>query len=235
MNKEEMLKELRRTNENYPPAYKTLESVSKVMLYVAIVLFILGAISAIIMWKEIGFTSFLTSIISAGASAGVLYAVSAGLDGLATIVLNTTQSKNLLLFKIKQENNLNEVEHRKGNEIVGVSDKSLTDDNIYVHFENSVKNDTTGNWRLAKINQNIDISKYALSYYKKYFKNDNEIHAIINSSNKTTTNMSLMSGMLFVTTLEYIDKEEYDAHKLFSGRTLYSYTIYLDNGDIEKI
>ena len=31
MNKEEMLKELRRTNENYPPAYKTLESVSKVM------------------------------------------------------------------------------------------------------------------------------------------------------------------------------------------------------------
>lgn len=55
MNKEEMLKELRRTNENYPPAYKTLESVSKVMLYVAIVLFILGAISAVIMWKEIGF------------------------------------------------------------------------------------------------------------------------------------------------------------------------------------
>ncbi len=106
MNKEEMLKELRRTNENYPPAYKTLESVSKVMLYVAIVLFILGAISAIIMWKEIGFTSFLTSIISTGVSAGVLYAISAGLDGLATIVLNTTQSKNLLLFKIKQENDL---------------------------------------------------------------------------------------------------------------------------------
>lgn len=49
MNKEEMLKELRRTNENYPPAYKTLANVSKVMLYVAIVLFILGAISAIIM------------------------------------------------------------------------------------------------------------------------------------------------------------------------------------------
>ena len=54
MNKEEMLKELRRTNENYPPAYKTLASVSKVMLYVAIVLFILGAISAIIMWYVTG-------------------------------------------------------------------------------------------------------------------------------------------------------------------------------------
>lgn len=106
MNKEEMLKELRRTNENYPPAYKTLANVSKVMLYLAIVLFILGAISAIIMWKEIGFTSFLTSIISAGASAGVLYAISAGLDGLATIVLNTTQTRNLLLFKIKKENDL---------------------------------------------------------------------------------------------------------------------------------
>lgn len=106
MNKEEMLKELRRTNENYPPTYKTLVNVAKVIQYVAIVLFILGAIGAIIMWKEIGFTSFLTSIISVGASAGVLYAVSAGLNGLATIVLNTAQTKNLLLFKIKQENDL---------------------------------------------------------------------------------------------------------------------------------
>lgn len=106
MNKEEMLKELRRTNENYPTAYKTLVSVSKVIRYLAIILFILGAIGTIIMWKEIGFTSFLTSIISAGASAGVLYAVSAGLDGLATIVLNTAQTKNLLLFKIKAENDL---------------------------------------------------------------------------------------------------------------------------------
>lgn len=106
MDKNEMLKELRRTNENYPPAYKTLVSVSKVILYVAIILFVLGAIGAIIMWKAIGFTSFLTSIVSTGASAGVLYAVSAGLDGLATIVLNTAQTKNLLLFKIKQENDL---------------------------------------------------------------------------------------------------------------------------------
>lgn len=106
MSKEEMLKELRRTNENYPTAYKTLVSVSKVIRYLAIILFILGAIGAIIMWKEIGFISFLTSIISTGASAGVLYAVSAGLDGLATIVLNTAQTKNLLLFKIKTENDL---------------------------------------------------------------------------------------------------------------------------------
>lgn len=106
MNKEEMLKELRRTNENYPPTYKTLVNVAKVIQYVAIILFILGAIGAMIMWKEIGFTSFLTSIISVGASAGVLYAVSAGLNGLATIVLNTAQTKNLLLFKIKQENDL---------------------------------------------------------------------------------------------------------------------------------
>lgn len=45
-------------------------------------------------------------IVSVGVSAGVLYAISAGLDGLATIVLNTAQTKNLLLFKIKAENDL---------------------------------------------------------------------------------------------------------------------------------
>lgn len=81
-------------------------NVSKVILYLAVALFVLGAIGAIIMWKTIGFTSFLTTIVSIGASAGVLYAVSACLDGLATIVLTTAQSRNLILFQIKLENDL---------------------------------------------------------------------------------------------------------------------------------
>lgn len=127
------------------------------------------------------------------------------------------------------------VEHRTGDEIIGISDKSITDDDIYVLFEDSVRNDTTGKWRLARFSESIDISEYALSYYKEYFKSDDEIHAVINFATKTTTNISCMNGLLFVTTYEYVDKEEHDANKLFSGQMLSSYIIYLDNGDIEKI
>ena len=41
--------------------------------------------------------------------------------------------------------------------------------------------------------------------------------------------------IISVTIHEYVDKEEHDANKLFSGMVLGDYWIYLDNGDIEKI
>lgn len=126
-------------------------------------------------------------------------------------------------------------EHRTGDEIIGVSDKSLKDDDIYILYEDSVRNDTTGKWRLAKTSDDIDITEYALSYYKEYFKSDDEVHAFINFTQNTTTNITCTSGLLFVTMYEHVDKEEHDANLLFSGQMLSSYIIYIDNGDIEKI
>lgn len=126
-------------------------------------------------------------------------------------------------------------EHRTGNEFIGISDKNLIDDDIYILYEDSVKNDTTYKWRLARTSDNIDITEYALSYYNEYFKSDDEVHAFINFTQNTTTSITCMSGLLFVTTYEYVDKEEHDANLLFSGQMLTSYIIYLDNGDIEKI
>lgn len=160
-------------------------------------------------------------------------------DILLTIY-NDEVSYNIIDSETKPKEKTSEksnkaVEHRTGDEIIGISDKSITDDDIYVLFEDSVRNDTTGKWRLARFSESIDISEYALSYYKEYFKSDDEIHAVINFATKTTTNISCMNGLLFVTTYEYVDKEEHDANKLFSGQMLSSYIIYLDNGDIEKI
>ena len=45
----------------------------------------------------------------------------------------------------------------------------------------------------------------------------------------------LFDNILSVTIHEYVNKEELDAKKLFSGMVLGEYWIYLDNGDIEKI
>lgn len=41
--------------------------------------------------------------------------------------------------------------------------------------------------------------------------------------------------MLDVTIYEYVDKEEHDAKKLFSGMLLTEYFVYIDNGDIEEV
>lgn len=78
------------------------------------------------------------------------------------------------------------------------------------------------------------MEEYALSYYKKYFKSDSEIHWIVNFTLKTTTCISVSGNMLFVDVHEYVDGEEHYADTLGSGMTLSKFHIYTDNGDIEN-
>lgn len=126
-----------------------------------------------------------------------------------------------------------EVPHRSGEEIVGISDKNISDISIY--FWGEVRNDITGNWRYSSTADDIDIENYALSYYKEYFENDNEIHCIVNFTRKTTASLKVYGGMIFLSLYDYVDGEEHDANLMFSGTPLIDYIIYTDNGDIEKI
>ena len=64
-------------------------------------------------------------------------------------------------------------------------DNSTSKDDISFVVSN-VRNDVTGNWRIATIAENIEMQDYALDYYKEYFKSDDEIHAIVNFNYKTT-------------------------------------------------
>ena len=57
-----------------------------------------------------------------------------------------------------------------------------------------VRNDNTGNWRISLIAENIDMSEYALDYYKQYFTDDSEIHFIVNFNYNTTTKIMNMGG-----------------------------------------
>lgn len=138
---------------------------------------------------------------------------------------------------IETENSTNSVEdvpkHRDG--MVGISNKSLEEDSVDVTFSNSVLNDVTGNWRLARIAATIDITEYAVDYYNTYFENDDEVHVIVNFSTNTTTFITYMFGQLSVTIHEYVDDEEHDASVLGSGMVLGEYFVYLDNGDIENL
>ena len=118
--------------------------------------------------------------------------------------------------------------------IIGTSNKDFK--KISTSKPTKVRNDTTGNWKLSKIATTDDILEYAKSYYDNNFASDDEIHAIVNFTLNTTTCVStLFDNIISVTIHEYVDKEEHDANKLFSGMVLGDYWIYLDNGDIEKI
>ena len=75
-----------------------------------------------------------------------------------------------------------------------------------------VRNDNTGNWRISLIAENIDMSEYALDYYKQYFTDDSKIHFIVNFNYNTTTKIMVMGGDLDVTVQEYVAKEEHDAN-----------------------
>ena len=98
-----------------------------------------------------------------------------------------------------------------------------------------VRNDVTGNWRISTIAENIQMQDHALAYYKKYFKNDNEIHGIVNLNYKTTTKIMVLSGQLDVSVYEYVDGEEHDAKELYGGMLLSEYFVNMDTGEIEQI
>ena len=98
-----------------------------------------------------------------------------------------------------------------------------------------VPNDVTGNWRVATMAENVEVQDIALGYYKKYFDNDDEIHAIVNFNYKTTTKISVMGDLLDVSVYEYVDKEEHDAKLLFSGMLLKEYHVNKETGTIEEI
>ena len=125
-----------------------------------------------------------------------------------------------------------EVEHRSGDEIIGISEKDISD--LHLVYYESVIDDVTGKWRLSVMSEDVDIQDYIYSYYNNYFKDDTEIHGIVNLSSNTTARISCVSGMLFVTEYSYVDGEEHDAKLLYSGTPLKSYIVYTDNGDIEK-
>lgn len=126
------------------------------------------------------------------------------------------------------------VEHRTGDNIVGISDKDIT--TIYSSKYDTVRNDVTGNWKCIVIAENnFNVEDYALSCYKNYFDSDKTILAVENLTTKTSTSISVVSGLLYVSVYEYTKGEEHDAKAMFGGTHLVDYIVYTDNGDIEKV
>lgn len=102
----------------------------------------------------------------------------------------------------------------------GASSKDSSNEDSIACATSSVSNDVTGNWRILSVAEARTVDDYAVDYYKKCFESDTEIHAIVNFTYKTTTKIMHLGDLVNVTVYEYVDGEEHDAKKLFSGMVL---------------
>ena len=113
--------------------------------------------------------------------------------------------------------------------------KSATIDGVDVIFSDNVKNDATGNTRLAKVTGEKPTEGYVLDYYKTYFKDDKEVHAIVNYTLNTTACVTSAGDKINVRIYEHIDGEEQDAKKLFTGEKYAEYNVDKETGTIDKV
>lgn len=155
--------------------------------------------------------------------------------GTADLATPETDEKDKETEQTETEKQTEEtVEHRTGDNIVGISDKDMTE--VYSTKYDSVRNDVTEKWKCLVIAENnFDITEYALSCYENYFDSDETILAVINLTTKTSASVRKVAGNLYVSQYEYVDGEEHDAKIMFSGMHLLDYIVYIDNGDIEKV
>lgn len=89
-----------------------------------------------------------------------------------------------------------------------------------LYFNPSVPDDVTGLWRIASTSDNYVPEENAVKYYRTFFSSDDEVHAVWNATLKTMTRITCSDGVVYATTLEYVDKEEHSAKTLFSGMKL---------------
>ena len=145
-----------------------------------------------------------------------------------TLNSNTEDNKGTETAEINEDDKSDKINAEAENE----NDEPL---GFNVMFSKTYRNDATGNWRLARIAENINIEDYAIDYYNNYFESDSEIHIIINFTLNTTTRITVMGNILDVCIMDYVDKEEHDASLACSGTLLKEYHVNIDTDEITEI
>ena len=114
-------------------------------------------------------------------------------------------------------------------------DEAAEIEGVDIIFSETVRNDKTGNWRLAKVTGSKSAEEYAVDYYEQYFKADNEVHAVVNYTLNTTACITCVGDTLNVRIYEHIKDEEQYAENLFTGMKYAEYNVDKNTGDVEKV
>ena len=74
----------------------------------------------------------------------------------------------------------------------------------------SVKNDTTGKWRVAECLTDQQPNEWAKQYYDGYFESDDEVHAVVNFTLNTTNAVRVEGDQIVIDVHDYVQGEEHD-------------------------
>lgn len=102
-------------------------------------------------------------------------------------------------------------------------------------FHEKMQGDTTGNWRLSEIAEDIDIEKHAVDYYNTYFKKDNEVHIVLNYTRNTTTCITCFGTYLDVHIYDLVKNDDKNAKTSLGGTPLADYHVNIKTGKVEEI
>lgn len=109
----------------------------------------------------------------------------------------------------------------------------MKDESVY--YQDFVFDDVTEEWRLCEVVSSEQVVNHAVTYYRAYFEDDKEVHAVINYGLNTTTKLTINGVYIIAQVYEHVDNEELDAKDLFSGLFYNSYLINKVTGEIELI
>lgn len=92
-------------------------------------------------------------------------------------------------------------------------------------------NSATADWKVSQVTTDVSPDVYALEYFQKYMKPDEEkgkhpVHFIVNAAQKSTTMIASAGSFLYVRTTESLPKEVADAKKLGQGDLIHE--VFLD-------
>ena len=122
--------------------------------------------------------------------------------------------------------------------LTGKNDKSVSKvqnsvlNSMNIEFYDNFEGDDSGNWKRAQVSTSVPVQDYALGYYNKYFKSDDEIHVIYNPELNTSNRLLIENGTLTINTAEYINGEEQSVKTACTGRHLASYCLDLETGEL---
>lgn len=134
----------------------------------------------------------------------------------------------------KDDSNPKQTE-QQNTEVAEQASETTEPKTVDIIFSDTVRNDKTGNWRLAKVTGDKSAEEYAADYYKQYFKADNEVHAVVNFTLNTTACITCVGDTLNVRIYEHIKDEEQYAENLFTGTKYAEYNVDKNTGDVEKV
>ena len=102
-------------------------------------------------------------------------------------------------------------------------------------YTDDVHGDKTGNWHCFTYHSASEPVDIASAYASAYGVQPGEVHALVNLGTKVSANLTTDGSVLYVDEYEYVQGEENDAEKMFTGQALSKYIVHLDSGEIEKL